>query len=62
VKRVFDAFHGSQVQPNLATQFGLWLTPIFWNMSLIPAEYAWAVKVNPAYYLKEFFFDTPRGL
>jgi len=31
-------------------QFGFWLTPIIWNIKMIPAQYRWIVNLNPAYY------------
>lgn len=35
----------------LITQFGFWLTPIFWNISMIPEGLQWIVKLNPVYYI-----------
>lgn len=32
-------------------QFGFWLTPIFWNISMVPEKYHWLIKSNPAYYI-----------
>lgn len=32
-------------------QFGFWLTPIFWSLSLIPSSYHAFVKLNPMYYI-----------
>ena len=50
-------------------QFGFWLTPIFWNISMIPEKYHWIVKSNPAYYIvsgyreslltRNVFWDRP---
>jgi len=31
-------------------QFGFWLTPIIWNIKVIPAKYRWIINLNPAYY------------
>jgi ABC-type polysaccharide/polyol phosphate export permease len=31
-------------------QFGFWLTPIIWNIKMIPEKYRWIVNLNPAYY------------
>jgi ABC-type polysaccharide/polyol phosphate export permease len=43
---------------SLVTQFGFWLTPIFWNISMIPDEYQWIVKLNPAYYIVRGYRDS----
>ena len=34
-------------------QFLFWGTPIFWSLSMIPAEYQWFIKLNPLYYIIE---------
>jgi len=34
-------------------QFGFWMTPIFWNFSIIPKKYVFILKLNPAYYIIE---------
>lgn len=34
----------------IITQFGFWITPIFWNIDLVPPKYLWLVKLNPACY------------
>lgn len=34
-------------------QFGFWFTPIFWSLKIIPEEYHFFLKLNPAYYLIE---------
>lgn len=34
-------------------QFGFWLTPIFWPISSIPADYQKYVKLNPFFYIIE---------
>jgi ABC-type polysaccharide/polyol phosphate export permease len=36
---------------SLVSQFGFWLTPIFWDIQQIPDQYHWVVKLNPAYYV-----------
>ncbi len=38
-------------------QFGFWLTPIFWNISMLPDRYRVYVKLNPAYYIIEGYRD-----
>lgn len=32
-------------------QFGIWMTPIMWMESMVPAEYLWIFKLNPMYYI-----------
>ena len=34
-------------------QFGFWATPIFWSLQMVPEEFQFALKLNPAYYLVE---------
>lgn len=43
------------------TQFGLWLTPIFWAIDRVPEAYRWIVKLNPAYYLVTGYRDSVTG-
>lgn len=53
-------------------QVGIWLTPIMWNLNMIPAQYSWVVtvlKCNPMYYIvngyrscliqKQWFWEQP---
>lgn len=35
----------------ISIQFGFWVTPIFWNISRVPAKFQWALKLNPMYYI-----------
>lgn len=39
-------------------QFGFWLTPIFWSLSMIPKEYHIYIELNPTYYIIEGFRDS----
>lgn len=32
-------------------QFGFWLTPIFWSISIIPEKYQSIIKLNPMFYI-----------
>lgn len=32
-------------------QFGIWLTPIMWQESVIPEKLRWLIKLNPIYYV-----------
>lgn len=46
---------------NLVTifvQFGFWVTPIFWNINMVPSEFAWLFKLNPAYYIVSGYRDS----
>ncbi|WP_294951869.1 ABC transporter permease [Sulfurovum sp.] len=38
---------------NIVIQFGFWLTPIFWNISMIPEKYHWLIRLNPLVYIIE---------
>jgi len=39
-------------------QFGFWLTPIFWSISMIPEKFHWIIKLNPVYYIISGYRDT----
>lgn len=34
-------------------QFGFWGTPIFWSLKIVPEQFQFFLKLNPAYYLVE---------
>lgn len=38
--------------------FGFWLTPIFWNIAMVPEKYQWIIKLNPAYYVVQGYRDA----
>jgi lipopolysaccharide transport system permease protein/teichoic acid transport system permease protein len=42
----------------LLIQFGFWLTPIFWNIEMVPVKYQWIVKLNPVYYIVTGYRDS----
>jgi len=42
----------------LFVQFGFWLTPLFWNIQMIPQTYQWIVKLNPVYYIVTGYRDS----
>jgi len=42
----------------IVTQFGFWLTPIFWNISMVPEQYQWLVKLNPVHYIVTGYRDS----
>ena len=39
-------------------QFGFWLTPIFWNIQMLPEQLQTIVKLNPVYYIIQGYRDT----
>ncbi|MEK3675530.1 ABC transporter permease [Paenibacillus sp. FSL R10-2771] len=39
-------------------QFGIWLTPIMWQESVIPEKYLWIIKLNPIYYIINGYRDS----
>jgi len=43
------------------TQFGFWLTPIFWQIENMPERIQWILKLNPAYYLVTGYRDAVTG-
>jgi lipopolysaccharide transport system permease protein/teichoic acid transport system permease protein len=43
---------------SMAIQFGFWLTPIFWMLSMIPVKFQWLFKLNPAYYITQGYRDA----
>lgn len=45
----------------IITQFGFWLTPIFWKIENMPERIQWVLKLNPAYYLVTGYRDAVTG-
>ena len=43
---------------NIILQFGMWLTPIMWDYSMIAPEYRWMFEINPVFYIVNGFRDT----
>ncbi|MEK3789519.1 MULTISPECIES: ABC transporter permease [Paenibacillus] len=43
---------------SLVLQFGMWLTPILWNSTMLPSQFRWILKINPAYYVVEGYRDS----
>ena len=39
-------------------QFGFWLTPIFWNMNMVPEKYRWIIELNPIVYVIEGYRNS----
>ena len=43
---------------SMMLQFGFWLTPIFWNISMVPEKYQWLIKLNPLFYIIEGYRNS----
>lgn len=43
---------------SMSIQFGFWLTPIFWSLTMVPEEYRWLFELNPAYYITQGYRDA----
>jgi len=39
-------------------QFGFWLTPVVWNMSIVPEKYYFLVFLNPVAYIVQGYRDS----
>lgn len=39
-------------------QVGFWITPIFWDIGMMPARIQWYLKLNPVYYIVQGYRDT----
>lgn len=49
---------------SIVLQFGFWLTPIFWNIGLLPENLHAAIRLNPMFYIiegyrKSFIYGQP---
>lgn len=42
----------------MVLQFGFWITPILWNIQMIPDKYQSLMKLNPAYYITEGYRNS----
>ncbi len=42
-------------------QFGMWLTPILWQVTMVPEQYRWIFKLNPVGYIVEGYRDSLFG-
>ena len=42
----------------MVIQFGFWLTPIFWNMNIIPEKYHSLIQLNPMVYIIEGYRNS----
>lgn len=36
---------------SIILQVGIWMTPIMWDVSIIPAKWQWIFRLNPIYYV-----------
>lgn len=45
----------------IVLQFGMWLTPILWPVTMIPERYRWLFKLNPVSYIVEGYRDALVG-
>lgn len=41
----------------MTLQFGFWLTPIFWNLQMVPEKYHFIIQLNPLVYVIEGYRD-----
>lgn len=39
-------------------QFGLWVTPIFWDIKIMPQQYHSLMKLNPVFYITEGYRNS----
>ena len=42
----------------IVLQIGMWMTPIMWNIEMIPSNFVWLIQLNPMYYIVEGFRDS----
>ncbi|WP_425058557.1 Teichoic acid translocation permease protein TagG [Sporomusa carbonis] len=43
---------------NIVLQFGMWMTPIMWNYTMVPEKYRWLFSLNPMFYIVQGYRDT----
>lgn len=43
---------------NILLQIGVWLTPIMWQLSILPEGLAWFFKLNPMFYIVSGYRDA----
>ncbi len=46
---------------SVVTQFGFWLTPIFWDIENMPENIQWLLQLNPAYYVVSGYRQSISG-
>ena len=42
----------------VALQVGFWVTPIFWDIQMMPDRVQWILKLNPVYYIIQGYRDS----
>lgn len=42
----------------VALQVGFWVTPIFWDIQMMPERVQWYLKLNPVYYIIQGYRDS----
>ncbi len=43
---------------SIIVQFGFWMTPIVWNISIVPPKYRWIIEANPVFYFVRGYRDS----
>ncbi len=43
---------------NVFLQIGIWMTPIMWNISILPSKFLWIFKAMPMYYIVMGYRDS----
>ncbi len=43
---------------NIILQIGVWMTPIMWNIEIIPEQFQWIFKINPMYYIVQGYRNS----
>lgn len=43
---------------NICLQFGFWLAPIMWDLSMLPEKFHFLFKLNPFYYIVQGYRDS----
>ena len=43
---------------SVVLQVGFWVTPIFWDIQMMPSKVQWFLKLNPVYYIVQGYRDS----
>lgn len=43
---------------SIILQIGVWMTPIMWNIEILPLSFRWIMKINPIYYIVQGYRNT----
>lgn len=46
---------------SIMLQIGMWVTPILWNVAIIPEKYRWIIYINPIHYIIEGYRNALIG-